>query len=302
MANVYEIVTGKIIEALQQGVIPWHKPWSADGTAPANFQSKRQYNGINALLLGLSDYAAPYWLTFKQAQKLGGSVRKGERSTLVTFWKQLKDKDNPDKKGAFMMRYYRVFNIEQCDGIEYTPAQVKPVEFNHDDDPMVASYKNRPEITIGGGRACYNPRTDLVKMPEPGRFDTLKHYRATLYHELVHSTGHSSRLDRGLDKPATFGSPSYAREELIAEIGACFLNNRAGIDSSEVFDNSAAYISNWMRRLKDDPKLVITAASKAQKAADLIAGVDNSITIGPAKTEQAKPAPKRTEQLELIAA
>jgi len=291
MPSVYQIITDQIITALEQGVVPWHKPWSGGG-APANYISKRPYSGINTLLLGLSDYAAPYWMTYKQAQQAGGQVRKGEKSRMVTFWKKLTDgEDSEDGRPRFMMRYYRVFNVEQVDGIDYKPAAFDPVEFNHDSDPIVSAYANGPSIITGGGRACYSPKMDQVNMPEPGAFDTLKHYRATLYHELVHSTGHTSRLDRGLNKPAAFGSPSYAQEELIAEIGACFLNNKAGIDSDEVFDNSTAYIGSWLKRLRDDSRLVITAASKAQKAADYIA----------ADVEQVKPEPIAADLFELAA-
>jgi len=281
MNKVYEIITDRIIEKLEQGTVPWHMPWSADG--PKNLISDKAYRGINVFMLGSLGYMSPYWLTFKQAQALGGHVSKGEKGTPVVFWKTYSkmetDPDNQktEKKSRFVLRYYSVFNIEQCT----LPAEEIPQqEENNSIEPIpeamriVQAMPTAPAIEHGEPRAYYSPSRDLVNMPRAEAFNSSEEYYSTLFHELTHSTGHHSRLDRFKkdDQPiAAFGSREYSKEELIAEMGAAFLSGHCGIED-RIIDNSAAYIQGWLGRLRNDPKLVVMAAAKAQKASDYILG------------------------------
>ena len=243
---------------------------------PRNLASKRPYRGINCFLLALSGYESPYWVTYKQATDLGGHVKKGERSTLVVFWKWL---DVPDRETGEpvripLLRHYRVFNSQQCELGSKQPEATLP---HYETDPIAAcetvvnDMPQRPEIVHGGGQPAYVPRTDTVKMPERVRFETPAGYYATLFHELTHATGHQSRLDRpGITELAAFGSPVYSREELVAGDGpqrSCAAHT--GIENS-TFDNSAAYIAGWLQKMRSDKKLVVQAAGQAQRAADFI--------------------------------
>lgn len=280
---VYQIVTDRILAMLEKGVAPWRKPWSAGkGGFPLNMTSGRHYSGVNVWLLYGSQFSSPYWLSFKQALDLGGNVRKGEKGTPIVFTKQLpmkeievetengKEKMLDGSTGRRMLKYYTVFNIEQCDGIE-DPTPVRT--YDHDPieaaEAIVAGYHDRPAIEHGGGRACYSPDLDRVLMPERNRFETADGYYHTLFHELAHSTGHEKRLKRL--EPATFGSESYGKEELVAEMAAAYLSVQAGIETT--LDNSAGYLQGWIEAIKKDSRLVIGAASAAQKAANHILGV-----------------------------
>jgi antirestriction protein ArdC len=277
---------------LDDGVVPWHRPWKVKGGIHRNLNSKRPYRGVNQMLLDLTamveGYKSPYWLTYKGAEKLGGQVRKGEKSTLVVFWKRIKveDKTTKDEKFIAMLRYFRVFNAEQVDGIEdKLPAETDSGnEFNPIEacESIVQGYDG-PEIRHGGDRACYSPPFDFIGMPEREQFDAPEYYYGTLFHELGHSTGHKDRLNReGLTKlDTTFGDETYSQEELVAEITAAFLCTEAGIDGI-TFNNSTAYIDNWRRKLNTEPKLIVQAAAQAQKASDMILGVtfDNDAKDG----------------------
>mgnify|MGYP003674540309 CR=1 FL=1 len=276
-ADVYQIVTDQILEQLEKGTVPWRKPWASVGL-PANVVSGKAYQGINLLLLGFQSYPTQYWCTFKQAKAMGGNVKKGEKSSIVTFWKFLEKKqDDGTVKKIPMLRYYRVFNIAQCENLKLPkraqpttePAEFSPIEAA---EAMVAGWDDCPEIGHGGDRAFYVPSDDRIQMPNREDFTSPDTYYSTLFHEMAHSTGHSSRLDRGLDtKLAPFGSEDYSKEELVAEFASAFLSAQTGIDQSQL-QQSAAYIEGWSRKLKDDPKLLIQASSKAKKAATLIAG------------------------------
>jgi len=281
MNKVYKIITNQIIEKLEQGTIPWHMPWSAHG--PKNLISEKPYRGINVFLLGSLGYMSPYWLTFKQAQSLGGHVSKGEKGTPVVFWKTYKMNEiDPDTRkvkevSRFVLRYYRVFNIEQCTLPPEEVPQEDPTAQTFDPIPkaesVVETMPNAPAITHQSQRACYSPLLDVVNMPKPESFDTPENYYSTLFHELTHSTGHESRLNRdSITDPVHFGSHSYSKEELVAEMGAAFLSGHCGIED-RILDNSVAYINGWLGRLKNDPKLVVMAAAKAQKSSDYIQGV-----------------------------
>jgi antirestriction protein ArdC len=281
-ADVYQIVTDRIVDLLDRGTVPWHKPWSGadvDGT-PRNLRSGKPYRGINVFLLGCARYSSPYFLTFKQVLELGGCVRKGEKGMPVIFWKRLRvdDRENPGTAKLIpMARYYTVFNVEQCDGLKVpsVAAPARPEGFSPiaEAEAVVSGYENPPTIAHAPGGAFYRPSTDTINMPERESFDSPAHYYATLFHELGHSTGHGSRLAReGITRRNGFGSHLYSKEELVAEMTAAMLCGLTGIDGSGVLDNSAAYIANWLGVLKGDRKLVVLAAANAQRAADRILG------------------------------
>lgn len=286
MNDVYQIITDRMIAALETGVCPWQKPWktSASDILPSNYVSKKAYRGINAFILLCTQYSCPYWVSFKQAGQLGGSVRKGEKGFPVVFWTKLPKKDksgNPvmNAKGkpemVFFLRYYTVFNLEQCEGIawEKPTGNVVPFEPITEAARIVANMPDAPEIRHGGARAYYAPALDIVQMPEHETFNGAPEYYNTLFHELTHATGHGKRLDRkGITDIAAFGSDSYSREELVAEMGAAFLSGHAGILHNTA-KNSAAYLAGWIKALKEDSKLLVTAAAQAQKAADYVLGV-----------------------------
>jgi len=272
-SSVYQIVTEQIIRQLEQGVAPWRKPWNV--AHPAKLVSKRGYRGINVLLLAIRGYGSPYWLTYKQATELGGHVRRGEHGTKVVFWKLDKhETETPDgetvEKTSALLRYYTVFNVEQCEGIK-SPQPSRTVNPIEECERIVSAMPNPPRFEQDF-RAWYRPSTDSVGMPARGSFDSATSYYSTLFHELTHSTGHASRVGReGIERLEHFGSETYSKEELVAEIGAAMLCGVAGI-APQTLENSAAYLQSWLRVLKSDARMVVTAASAAQKAADYILG------------------------------
>lgn len=288
-ADTYQIVTDRITEALAAGTVPWHKPWSSRGGMPRNLVSKKEYRGINLLLLALgTPYVSPYWVTYKQAQELGGNVKKGEKSSVVTFWKMQTsitktDEETGDKqkysleRSIPLLRYYHVFNAEQCDGLkvpvigdpdqEHTPIEAC--------EAVVAGMPHRPEIKRNDAQAFYVPALDYVGMPDLCRFSKPEEYYSVLFHELTHATGHERRLNRNLSGISPFGAPDYSKEELVAEFGASFLCGHTGI-FPQVADNNAAYIAGWLSKLRGDKKLLPVAAAQAQKATDYILGVEHN--------------------------
>jgi len=280
MNQVYKLVTDKIIEKLEEGCVPWRKTWSSE--APKNLVSGKEYRGINPFLLDSMGYASPYWLTFRQAKDLGGYVRKGEKSTPVVFWKSWKtleanDEGKQEEKSRFVLRYYSAFNIEQVSlPPEEVPAE-DPTTRHFDPIPkceqVVKAMPNAPEITHQSQRACYSTILDIVNMPAPESFDSPAAHYSTLFHELTHATGHESRLNRkGITEANHFGSHDYSREELTAEMGAAYLSGHCGLVDSTL-ENSASYIQGWLKRLRNDPTMVVKAAGRAQRAADYILDV-----------------------------
>jgi antirestriction protein ArdC len=272
-SSVYEIITSRIVEELEKGQVPWRKPWRT--LPPANLISKKPYRGINVFLLALRGYGSQYWLTFNQAKQLGGNVRRGEHGTKIVFWKfdtyetEIADGETKERKSA-MLRYYTVFNLEQTEGLKalLTLPPASPIESAEE---IVKGMPNPPAFEQDA-QAAYIPSRDVVTMPSRAAFESQAEYYSTLFHELTHSTGHAKRLAReGFDSPQRFGSDSYSREELIAEMGSAMLCGVAGIEQSTL-DNSAAYLRGWIHRLRGDSRLVISAASAAQKAADYIRG------------------------------
>jgi len=279
--TVYEVITTRIVELLQQGTIPWRKPWSAEAGEPRNLVSGKGYRGVNVFLLSAMPFASPYWLTYRQATERGGSVRKGSKGCPVVFWRWSNGDEeqaengqagDPAKRRAPLLRYYTVFNVEQCDGIAAPATVARTFEAIPECERIVRSMPNAPRIEHGGSQAFYRPSTDTITTPSAQLFDSPALYYSTLFHELTHSTGHESRLARkGITDSSMFGSHEYSREELIAEMGAAFISGTAGIEAATLQD-STAYLASWIKVLKGDSRLVITAAAAAQKAADFILG------------------------------
>jgi antirestriction protein ArdC len=281
MPTVYEIVTQTIIEKLEAGNVPWRRPWIT--SAPKNLISGKEYRGINTFMLGASGFPRPEWLTFNQAAKLGATVRAGERSSMVVYFNVGEERLNA-KTGKlskpFLLRYSRVFNITQCVHGEQTlvqklgldAAKGPAVGSIESCDAIVCNMPNRPNVKASD-RAFYQPSTDEVGIPDKSTFHSSEGFYATLFHELTHSTAHSSRVGRPeVMESQSFGSANYSREELIAEMGSAMLCGVAGISPATI-ENSASYLRSWISALRGDSKLVVAAASQAQKAADYIRGI-----------------------------
>lgn len=277
-----DVITNRIIEALKAGTAPWRKPWrSVNSQWAENLISRKPYRGINQFLLHLSDHASPYWLTYKQAQELGGNVRKGEKGTPVVYVgkaqesKESKD-DSTDEAGKestyTFLKYYTVFNTDQCDGLGDRVPAIETLERTPHEriaaaEAVVVGYSDKPTITAAN-QAWYRPSTDIVGMPALNLFDNPQAYYATLFHELAHSTGHESRCKReGVTDPSGFGSETYSKEEMIAEMTSAFLCAEVGIDT---IVPSASYLAAWIKVLKGDNRLVVSAAAKANQAYDYI--------------------------------
>lgn len=269
--KVYDLITNQIIKKLEKGVVPWRKPFK-NGIA-VNWKTQKAYRGINTMLLDGGEYA-----TFNQIKEAGGTVKKGEKSHLVVFWKMLhvEDKDTEKDKKIPLLRYYRVFEVgTQTEGI-----QTKRIETTYEHDPLEeaeqikAGFKNAPAYTASRGKAYYRPSDDVINVPPMRDFEQIHGYYSTLFHEMIHSTGHKNRLNReGITSTVSrFGSETYSKEELVAEIGASMLCGVTGIDN-ETIDNSASYIQSWLRALKNDRTLIVHASQLAQKACDHIQNI-----------------------------
>ena len=293
--DLYQEVTNKMIALIEQGVLPWRCPWSKYGLA-RNYASGHIYTGINAVLMNLTKHPIPYFMTFKQAKAKGGKIRKGAKSEMVYFFKPLfKDKDenyisseqaqtlkgmNQEVQVIPMLKYYNVFNIADVEGIEIDIPEIELKEHERiaKCDKVLNGMKNGPDFVFeDANRAYYNPLSDKLNLPAMGQFETAEDYYLVCFHELTHSTGHSSRLNRESFKQLSpFGSSEYSKEELIAELGASFLAAYTGIDLEPQTQNSASYLQGWLSALKGDKKLIFKAASQAQKAVDFILGITRS--------------------------
>ena len=269
--DIYAEITNRMIQEMEQGIIPWQKPWMAAGAAISHTTGK-PYSLLNQMLLG----RAGEWLTFKQVQQEGGFVRKGEKAHMVVFWKflQVKDEETDELKEVLFLRYYNVFHLDQCEGIAAKHAQVNPNPANPDQtaESIIEAYITREGVKLNhteGDRAFYQPSTDSITLPLMAQFTETAEYYGTAFYEMVHSTGHTKRLNR-LDNTAFFGSESYSKEELVADIGAAALVNRAGLETAKSFRNSAAYVQNWLQALKNDKRFIVSAAGKADKAVEYI--------------------------------
>lgn len=274
MSKAQDVVLDRILAIMDTGTLPWQQPWDSKVGFPKNLFSKRAYSGVNVWMLACQGYDSPYWATFKQISAAGGTVKKGSKATPIVFWNVSQKEDAATgkvKKSTFLV-YYNVFNVAQTEGlevpaIESVESRFTPIEVC---EKLVGNMPLRPSIFHGGIGAFYTPSRDTVTMPDRTTFTNPDSYYSTLFHELGHSTGHESRLNRPtITDCKPFGSVSYAKEELIAEMTASYLCGVAGIDNATA-NNSAAYIKGWMATLQHDRSMLISAASKAQKAADYI--------------------------------
>lgn len=293
--DLYQEVTDRMTALLEKGVSPWRCSWSRYGFA-RNYATGHQYTGINALLMNLTPHPIPFFMTFKQAKAMGGSIRKGAKSSMVLFYKtyymdadgknispeqaqSLKGMGEEIQRVAFL-RYYSVFNVEDVEGIEIEIPEVELKDHERIEkcEQLVKAIPHPPKMVFeDANRAYYAPLSDKLNMPDIRQFDTAEEYYCTFFHELTHSTGHVSRLNReGVIERNPFGSPGYSKEELIAEMGASFLCAHTGIDIQAVTENSAAYLQGWLSVLKADKKLIFKAAAEAQRAVDYILGAERA--------------------------
>lgn len=273
--NVYQMVTDRIISELEKGSIPWEKPWSGVRAGAYNRITKKPYSILNQMLLKHSgEYA-----TFKQWTDLGGHIKKGSKSEIIVFWKisQIEEENEEGekvKKNIAILKYYNVFHISQVAGVKPLETPFKQVEPIVEADKIIIDYVTREGISfqeIASNDAYYNPLSDNVVVPMKEQYQHINEYYSTTFHELTHSTGHKTRLDRLQDGAvAAFGSETYSKEELVAELGSSFIMNALGIETIKTFRNTTAYIQGWLKALKNDSKFVVSAASKAEKAVNFI--------------------------------
>lgn len=276
--NVYEMVTERIIEQLEKGLIPWERPWTGVRSGAFNRVSKKSYSLLNQMLLKhRGEYAS-----FKQWQELGGKVRKGEKSEIVVFWKWLevaetKEDGEIEIKNIPYLKYINVFHISQVDGVEPLPKEelndIEPIE---QAEKVLTDYWERESIIVehtASNEAYYLPNRDLIHLPLFEQFKTASEYYSTAFHESVHSTMKANRCNREEErkgKLVAFGSEDYSKEELVAEIGSASLMNIIGIETNHSFRNSTAYIQSWIKVLKNDVKFIVSASSRAEKAVEYI--------------------------------
>ena len=267
--DLYQEVTDKIVSEMEKGTDAWQKTWGS--TIPRNLSSKREYNGINTLLLWLEQrdqgFATGDWLSFKQAKELGGNVRKGEKGSRIVFFKKF-DKEVENETGeteikqVLMAKHSTVFNIAQIEGLERAKLDELQREHQNAQELLDAS-----GVAIVRGQPSYSPKEDVIRMPELASFDTANDYYATALHELTHWSGHESRLDRDFKASKAWGDEAYAAEELAAELGSAFLSAKCGIQGKL---QHAEYLNSWIKVLKNDNRAIFQAASKAREAAEFI--------------------------------
>lgn len=281
--NVYEMVTERIIEQLEQGIIPWEKPWSGVREGAFNRISKKSYSLLNQMMLKHDgEYA-----TFKQWTDLGGHIRKGEKSEIIVFWKiypveEVQEDGSKIVKQIPLLKYINVFHISQVDGVKPLPKEelhdIEPIEKA---ESILIDYWTRENIKvehIKGNKAFYSPMSDMIQLPLFEQFKDANEYYSTAFHESVHSTMKESRCNRAEErknKLVAFGSEEYSKEELVAELGSASLMNIIGIETKKSFKNSTAYIQSWIRVLKNDVKFIVSASSKAEKAVNYILNTES---------------------------
>jgi len=287
-SKIQEIVEKQIIAKLEEGVCPWVKGW-ADGGMPRNITTDREYNGINRLFTMMQGFGSPYWMSYKQAKELGGNVIKGEKGVKIVYARtfEKEDKDTGEKKTFPVFRYSVIFNLEQCEEVKI-PKKIqikidygkenkeKQTEINYS---ILTDFIEREKtLSFKKGKPSYAPKKDVIRMPDMESFFSSEEYVGTLAHECIHSTGHWMRLDRGFDKQGAYDMErdSYAKEELVAEIGSAFVCAMLGVE--KVLDNQVAYIASWKKKIKETAGIVVSSASLAQRAVDYIIGETDVIS------------------------
>ena len=273
---ICEMVAERIIEQLKQGVVPWQKPWVE--RYAVSHDTGKEYSLLNQMLLG----EAGEYITFKQCEAEKGKVKKGAKSRIVVYWNMIKKEEEKDGeikvKTVPILKYYRVFNVNDCEGIEHKflkEGSVREHDSIKEAEDIVEGYKARNNglkvFEVDSESAYYSASKDRIVVPKREQFRAIGEFYSTLFHEMVHSTGHESRLNR-LNKTESFGfgSDEYGKEELVAECGAAMLSNMCGI--TDAFDNSVAYIGGWIKAISEKPEIVVTAAGKAEKAVGFIMG------------------------------
>jgi len=275
MSTVYQEVTDSIIKQLENGAMPWIKPWATDSTADKNFLSQAPYKGINRLMLGLSSmvqgFGCPVWASFKQWQTVGATVRKGEKGTKIVFYSPVtkENKATGDSESYNLLKTYYVFNASQVDGVTIQAPTVPDKPFNAIEAAELRIKLTGAVITHGGDSAFYAPSVDKINVPHKASFIGEASYYATVFHELTHWTGAEIRCNRNLK--GRYGNPLYAFEELVAEMGAAFLCQDYRIQGEL---RHAGYIQSWLKVLKEDSRAIFKAAALAQKAVDHINGLN----------------------------
>lgn len=282
--SVYDMITDRIMEQLSKGIIPWHQPWVGGSALAISYRSRKPYSMLNQLLLNKPGE----WLTWNDIQALGGKVKKGTHSSFCVWTKTAMVKTEPEANAEDQeahleerryLKWYKVFHIDDTEGIQ---SKIEPVEPRTDLEPIqaaeqvIAGYLQREthlrfQNDKESGEAYYSPSRDEVVVPMLSQYKVPEEYYSTTFHELTHSTMHPDRCDRKAEnKLAAFGNADYSREELVAEMGAAMLCNRAGIEIDKVFKNSVAYIQSWLKVLKNDNRMITWAAARAEKAAKYI--------------------------------
>lgn len=282
----YTKITQTIIDALEKGSAEgWKIPWRFVQNTPINLVTGKSYRGINILTLAAESYKRGFeareWLTFKQASKLGFSVRKGETSSMVVFFKPLQiadesveateDNPNPTVQIPFM-QHSCVFNVQQLEGYTFEKTDLPSREFVPIEEAQRIICNSQANIEhVLGNRAFYSTFQDKIVLPQKHQFASEAEYYSVALHELTHWTGHDTRLNRSLEN--SFGSEAYAFEELVAEIGATFMCNHVGIEA-QTMDSHTNYLKSWLKVLKNDNRAIFKAARLAQKASDFLLKVE----------------------------
>ena len=292
--DIYEIVTDKILAQMENGVIPWHKPWITEGAK--SWITNKPYSLLNQILCEKPGY----FLTFKQVEKHGGKLKKGSKGTFVTFYKRIpfkhEDENGEEEMRVIpMLRYYYVFHQDDIEGINFPEVGSSNENLKLENpEKIIREYVEREKnLTFDEGymSAFFRPSTDSICVPKLNDFESAEHYYATVFHEMIHSTGKAERCNRPLN--GVFGSESYSKEELVAEMGSAMLCQMCGIASDLLVENATAYLQNWISRIGEDKKLIVQAAGKAQKAVEYILygkGGENKSTESETEIESEKVA------------
>jgi len=274
MSKVAEIISEKVLEMLNKGIVPWKKTWV--GNEPKNLASKKDYRGINWFMLNAEKlykgYKSNTWATFKQIQGAGGMVKKGEKAFPVVYWNfiEVDDEKNVGKtKKIPFLRFFNVFNLDQTT-IEEKVEENSKVNNPIKEAELVVNHKNACSVKFGSSSASYSPSFDEIHMPAIEQFVGSEEFYTTYFHEIIHSTGHENRLNRSIKNG--FNSEAYGKEELVAEMGAAMLCDHCGIKST--VENSVAYLAGWSKKIKEDANFLIVAMGKAQKAFDYVLGAN----------------------------